>query len=60
MRIAAYTGRELLTAAAVLLALAALAAFSLWGMRPSAATTSAAPVSTPPAAPAGERKGEGD
>lgn len=63
MRIAAYTTRELLGAAAVLLALTALAAFTLWGMRPSPATSSAAPVSnTPaaPAAPAGEREGSGD
>ena len=34
MRIAAHSPRELLAARAVLLALAALAAFSLWGMKP--------------------------
>jgi hypothetical protein len=65
VKVAAHTTREIVTAAAVLLALAALAAFSLWGMRPSPATTSAAPVgnapSAPaPAAPSGEGEGGGD
>ena len=50
MRAAAYHPRELLAAAAVVLALAALAAFSLWGMTPTATTTkpTAAPAVTTP------------
>ena len=61
MKVAAYHPRELLAAAAVVLALAALAAFSLWGMKPSSsAGTTAAPAVTTPAAPSGEREGAGD
>jgi hypothetical protein len=48
---------QVTAALAVLLALAALAAFSLWGMKPSASTaTQAAPATTTQSAPAGERE----
>jgi len=60
VKVAAYHPRELLAAAAVVLALAALAAFSLWGMTPSPTTTRAAPVVTTPAVPSGEREGGSD
>ena len=60
MKVAAYHPRELLAAAAVVLALASLAAFSLWGMTPSSTKPAAAPAVTAPAAPAGEREGGND
>lgn len=56
-----HSPRQLAAAAAVLLALAALATFSLWGMRPAPATTSAAPATTTtPATPARERESGND
>jgi hypothetical protein len=44
----------------VVLALAALAAVSLWGMPPSSTKPAAAPVVTTPAVPSGEREGGND
>jgi len=56
-----HSPRDLLAAAVVLLALASLAAFSLWGMTPSSSPApTAAPAVTTPAAPAGEREGGSD
>jgi len=49
MRLAAHTPAQLLATSVVLVALMALAAFSLWGMKPSTATssaTTAAPAAT--------------
>ena len=60
MKVAAYHPRELLAAAAVVLALGALAAFSLWGMTPTSPKPAAAPAVTTPAAPSGEREGGND
>ncbi len=58
MKVAAHTTGQLMAAGAVVLALAALAAFSLWGMKPPATTTSAAPTTpvTTPATRAPERE----
>jgi hypothetical protein len=58
MRLAAHSTQELLSAAAVLLALAALAAFSLWGMRPSLAASSSAPLTSTQSTPSGEHESE--
>jgi hypothetical protein len=61
VRVSGYNPRDVLAAAAVLLALASLAAFSLWGMRPaSSQKATAAPAVTTPAAPAGEREDGSD
>ena len=61
MRSGTYSPREVLAAAAVLLCLASLAAFSLWGMTPSSSRKAAAPtVTTTPVAPTGEREDGGD
>ena len=60
MKVAAYHPRELLAAAAVLLALSSLAAFSLWGMAPSSTKPKAAPAVTTPAVPSREREGGSD
>lgn len=54
---------EIVAAAAILLALAALAAFSIWGMTPPnpAATPGASPVTqTTPAPPYGEEGDNGE
>ena len=56
------TGGEITAAVVVRLALAALAAFSLWGLNPSS-TSSSSSTATPAAttaAPAGEREDGGD
>lgn len=52
---------QALAAVAVLIALAGLTAFAIWGMRPSTTTTSVAPAQTAPAQPVApsERENEG-
>jgi hypothetical protein len=54
---ATHSPRQLAAAFAVVLALAALAGFALWGMRPSASSPSSTPAPvTAPAAPPAERE----
>lgn len=63
MKTRSSTGGQLAASCAVLLALGALAAFSLWGMTPTSSTTgssNATPTSTATAAPAGESDDGGD